>query len=146
MSAAIAALEDGPLLRVLRCASLYETEPLGVADQPWFLNTVVEAYTALAPRALLRRCKAVEAQLGRRPSVRWGPREIDVDIVLYGQWVIREPDLWIPHPQMGRRAFVLAPLLELMPQGVDPLSGAALADLAAQIDDAKKVELLRRRS
>lgn len=134
------------MLRVLRCASLYETEPLGVADQPWFLNTVVEAYTVLAPRALLRRCKAVEAQLGRRPSVRWGPREIDVDIVLYGQWVIREPDLWIPHPQMGRRAFVLAPLLELMPQGVDPLSGAALADLAAQIDDAKKVELLRRRS
>lgn len=133
-------------MRVVRRASLYETEPLGVPNQPWFLNTAVEVCTGLSPRALLGRCKAVEQRLGRRPRERWGPREIDVDILLYGQWLVREPDLWIPHPQMGRRTFVLAPLLELMPEGVDPASGVAWAALAAQIDDAKKVELLRKRS
>ena len=139
-------MEDAERLRVVRRASLYETEPLGVPDQPWFLNTAVEVCTELSPRALLGRCKAVEYRLGRRPSLRWGPREIDVDILLYGQWLVREPDLWIPHPQMRHRRFVLAPLLELIPRSVDPASGVAWAALALQIDDAKKVELLKRRS
>lgn len=146
LSAAICALEDAQHLCVVRSASVYETEPIGVPDQPWFLNTAVEVCTGLSPRALLGRCKAVENQLGRRPSVRWGPREIDVDVLLYGQWLVREPDLWIPHPQMRHRKFVLAPLLELIPQGVDPVSGVAWTALVVQIDDAKKVELLRKRS
>lgn len=145
LSAAIYALQDAEHLRVVRCASLYETEPVGVTDQPWFLNTAVEVCTALSPRALLGRCKAVEHRLGRRPGVRWGPREIDVDILLYGQWLVREPDLWIPHPQMRQRAFVLKPLLELAPHGVDPVSGVAWAALAEQMDEVKKVKLLRKR-
>ncbi len=100
-----------------RCSPLYETEPVGVRDQPWFLNLVVEAETALGPTALLGAAKAIERAVGRTRGRRWGPRVVDVDILLYDDWRVdtQEPWLTIPHPEMWRRRFVLLPLHDLRP-------------------------------
>jgi 2-amino-4-hydroxy-6-hydroxymethyldihydropteridine diphosphokinase len=113
MLAQARALLDGPDLRIVAASSVYETLPWGVTDQPRYLNQVLEGRTTLSPRRLLHRCQDVETRLGRVRSTRWGPRIIDVDILLYGGLEINEPDLTIPHPQLADRAFVLVPLAEL---------------------------------
>jgi 2-amino-4-hydroxy-6-hydroxymethyldihydropteridine diphosphokinase len=118
----------GPLEQV-RVSSVYETAPLYLTDQPRFLNIVVSGRTRLPPDALLQAAQAIEGELGRRRagSVPKGPRPIDIDILLYGRQVIRQPDLVVPHPGLGERRFVLEPLLELEPGLHDPQGGAALA-------------------
>ena len=100
-------------VRVLRQSRVIETEPWGFADQPRFLNQVVEAEWDGTPRQLLRVVKAVEREGGRTPTRRWGPREIDVDILLFGDEHVKEPDLVIPHPRIAERDFVLDGLREL---------------------------------
>ncbi len=107
------ALLDGPDLRIVAVSKVYETLPWGIVDQPRFLNQVIEARTTLSPREVLKRCHDVEAHLGRVRSARWGPRTIDVDILLYGTLRVSEPDLTIPHPQLAHRAFALVPLADL---------------------------------
>lgn len=104
-------------LRILRQSRVMETEPWGVTDQPRFLNQVVEGEWGGTPRALLRAAKQVEREGGRRPTRRWGPRVIDVDILLFGDRRVREQGLVIPHPRLGEREFVLESLREL---GVTP--------------------------
>ena len=118
---------------VRRCSPLYETEPVGVRDQPWFLNLVVESETALSPTALLAAAKAVERAVGRAPGRRWGPRVVDVDILLYDDCQVaeREPWLVIPHPEMWRRRFVLLPLHDLRPDLPAPDGQSLAAWLAA---------------
>jgi BirA family transcriptional regulator, biotin operon repressor / biotin---[acetyl-CoA-carboxylase] ligase len=111
---------DAPDLRVTGQSPIYETAPWGRTGQPTFLNQVISVETPLSPRALLARCRLVEAALGRvrdadRESARWGPRAIDVDILLVGDAVVAEPDLVIPHAELTRRAFVLVPLADLAP-------------------------------
>lgn len=101
--------------RLLRESSVRETEPFGVTDQPRFLNQVVEVEWAGGPRDLLAAAQAVEAAVGRTATYRWGPREIDVDILLFGDETVADPDLVIPHPGMREREFVLGPLAELRP-------------------------------
>lgn len=115
LAAARRLLDADPSLRVLRASSAVETSPVGVTDQPWFLNQVLEVETSLSPRELLRLAKQVEVALGRGPAPRWTARPIDVDILLYGDQIIAEPDLVIPHPELYRRRFVLEPLAELRP-------------------------------
>ena len=100
---------------ILRSSSILETEPFGVTDQPRFLNQVLEIEWAGGPRELLETVKAVEAAAGRRPTYRWGPREIDVDILLLGDLAVDEADLKIPHPGLAEREFVRVPLAELRP-------------------------------
>jgi len=100
-------------LRVLRQSRVLETEPWGVTDQPKFLNQVVEGEWSGTPRALLRAAKEVEREGGRRPARRWGPRTIDVDVLLFGDQRVRQPDLVIPHPRIAERPFVLRSLREL---------------------------------
>ncbi len=141
---AIAALEATPGIALIAQASLYDTEPVGLEDQPWFLNTVVEIRTALQPRALLQRLKAIENELGRKARERWGPREIDLDLLLYGERVICEPDLTVPHPELARRKFALAPLAELAPEVVHPVLGRTIAELLRQLEahDEKGVRVL----
>jgi len=100
-------------IRVLRQSRVLETEPWGVTDQPRFLNQVVEGEWRGTPRALLRAAKQVEREGGRRPTRRWGPRVIDVDVLLFGDERVRHPDLVIPHPRIAERPFVLRSLREL---------------------------------
>jgi len=104
-----------PQLRAVRVSSFYETEPLDVHDQPWFLNAVVEAETDLFPKQLLARVQRIEQRLGRRRLRPKGPRTIDIDILLFGSFVVNVPSLMIPHPAMHERRFVLQPLAEIAP-------------------------------
>ncbi|MGQ9533383.1 MAG: 2-amino-4-hydroxy-6-hydroxymethyldihydropteridine diphosphokinase [Desulfotomaculales bacterium] len=115
LRAALALLAAAPGVRVLRVAGVYRTAPWGHTDQDWFLNTVAELETVLPPRALLEVFLGIEARLGRRRGMRWGPRVIDLDLLVYGDLVVYEPDLVVPHPRMHERAFVLVPLAELEP-------------------------------
>lgn len=104
-------------VRILRQSTVIETEPWGVADQPRFLNQVVEAEWDGSPRQLLRVAKSVEREGGRIKSRRWGPRVIDIDVLYFGGLNVNEPDLVIPHPRLAERPFVLESLAEL---GVSP--------------------------
>jgi 2-amino-4-hydroxy-6-hydroxymethyldihydropteridine diphosphokinase len=114
-----------------RLSTIRETEPWGVADQPRFLNAVAELDTSLEPRALLERLLAVERELGRvRGGERWGPRTIDLDLLLYGERRIDEPGLRVPHPRLHERLFVLEPLAELDPSLKIPAIGTVSALLA----------------
>jgi 2-amino-4-hydroxy-6-hydroxymethyldihydropteridine diphosphokinase len=119
------------LLGARRVSALRETEPWGYADQPRFLNGVAELETDEGPRALLERLLAVERELGRtREGPRYGPRTIDLDLLLYGEQTIREPGLTVPHPRLHERAFVLEPLAELAPGLVVPGLGTVEGLLA----------------
>lgn len=138
LRAAIAALENSGV-RVLRVSSLYETEPVDFLEQPWFLNCVVEAETELPAPELLRALRGIEAALGSRKLFPCGPRLIDLDILLYGQETIHEPELHVPHPRMLRRRFVLVPLAELAPGLRHPSWGATAADLLARCEDRSQV-------
>src|SRR5438045_785611 len=100
---------------IKRCASLYSTEPREVLDQPWFLNTAAEADTELAPEALLRVCLKVEKENHRQRDVLKGPRTLDIDIIFYGDLIVRTMELTIPHAGVASRRFVLAPLAEIVP-------------------------------
>ena len=124
--AAITALEADPDIRVMRRSRLYRTPPWGVTDQDWFANACVGITTTLAPRELLKRCQAIEAEMGRVRKRHWGPRIIDVDILLYGEQEIDEPDLAVPHPRIRDRAFVLAPLADIAADTV--LNGKSVAE------------------
>jgi 2-amino-4-hydroxy-6-hydroxymethyldihydropteridine diphosphokinase len=134
---AIALLEAGGV-KVLKRSSLHETEPWGVKEQPRFLNMAIEAETGMAPRELLSFLKKIEDQMGRTRTVKWGPRTIDLDILFYGDMIIREPDLEIPHPFMHARDFVLEPLCEIAPQKVHPLLHRTVAKLTAELEGEKK--------
>jgi len=131
---AVQGLGSGVELTVLRTSSVYQTAPWGLLDQPEFLNMVAEISTVMSPQDLLKHVKSLEQDLGRVPGVRLGPRLIDVDILLYGDQVVEQPDLHIPHASLHLRAFALVPLAELAPQAVHPVLGATIAGLAGQVD------------
>jgi 2-amino-4-hydroxy-6-hydroxymethyldihydropteridine diphosphokinase len=122
-----------PDLAVLRVSPVYETEPVDYAEQRWFLNLVVEAETSLTPMQLLARIAGIEQALGRVRAVPKGPRTIDIDILLYGQAVIRSEALEIPHPRMAGRRFVLAPLADLAPGLRHPMARRSVSEM---LDDA----------
>ncbi len=130
-----------PLCRVEETSSLYETVPVGVEDQPSFYNAVCRVTTGLEPRGLLRHVKSIEFQIGRRPAVHWGPRPIDIDVLLYGETVVEEPDLVVPHPRLAERAFVLAPLAELAPRLRHPVLRKTVRQLLAALGSAGVVEM-----
>ena len=108
-------------IEITRVSSVYETSPWGYKHQPDFLNCVLEAHTNLSPDKLLDRVKEIEQSVGRQPSVRYGPRHIDVDILLYGDEIVDQPDLQMPHPRLHQRAFALVPLAELNPELIHPI-------------------------
>jgi 2-amino-4-hydroxy-6-hydroxymethyldihydropteridine diphosphokinase len=125
---ALARMERG--LGPVRSSTFYETDPVGVTDQPKFINAVAELSTDVPPRELLERLLEIERELGRdrRTERRWGPRPIDLDLLLYGGEVIDEPGLTVPHPRLAERRFVLEPLSELAPSLVLP-DGRPLREL-----------------
>jgi GTP cyclohydrolase-4 len=131
-----AALQElAAAFQVERVSSIYETVPQLVADQPRYYNLVCAGRTQLAPRDLLRFLKNLERRLGRTPTYRYGPREIDLDLLLYGDEIITTPDLVIPHPRMAERGFVLIPLAEIAPERVHPTLKRTMRDLAAAVAD-----------
>jgi 2-amino-4-hydroxy-6-hydroxymethyldihydropteridine diphosphokinase len=137
---AIAALE-APDLHVTRVSQVYETSPVDVANQPWFLNLVAEAHTSLLPMQLLARAMKVERSLGRRRTVPRGPRTIDIDILFFGSFVIDTPRLTVPHPRLAERRFVLAPLADLAPDLRHPVNRRTVQEL---LDTAPRDQVVRR--
>ena len=130
-------LRAHPAIEVLRVSSIIETDPVGVTAQPRFLNCVVEIRTALSPRTLLDFCLDVEAVHGRHRlrDARWGPRTLDLDLLLHGSHVIDEPGLTIPHPRLHERAFVLSSLCELAPKLIHPVMGRRIECLWQRMKD-----------
>lgn len=136
LQSAVRALEQSADVRLLRRSRVYETEPVG-PPQPRYLNAVVEIETRLSARALLSVCFGIEAKLGRKrvaSAPKLGPRSIDLDILLYGDEVIAEPGLVIPHPELHTRAFALAPLCDLAAARKHPALGCRLDELLAKVD------------
>lgn len=131
-------LDRNPGITVLKVSSFYETEPWGGVDQDSFFNLAVEIETTLDPFDLLKECQTVENSLGRRRLVRWGPRVIDIDILLYGNLKVKSKDLIIPHPLMEEREFVLAPLREIAPDLILP-SGKPVQKVRGEGKVIKKV-------
>jgi 2-amino-4-hydroxy-6-hydroxymethyldihydropteridine diphosphokinase/queuosine biosynthesis protein QueD len=123
-------------MKLRNMSSVYETEPVGFANQPRFLNLVCEVETRMTPESLLRYAKDIELKLGRKANFRNGPREIDIDILLYGKRVINTPQLQVPHPRMAERAFVLVPLAEIAPAAVHPVTGATVTELAERTGES----------
>jgi 2-amino-4-hydroxy-6-hydroxymethyldihydropteridine diphosphokinase len=129
----LSALSRLPKTHLLRLSPVYETAPVG-PPQPPYLNMVAELETELSPKGLLAEMLRVEKALGRERRERWGPRTLDLDLLLYGDLVLEEEGLSVPHPRLHERAFVLVPLLDLLPEGRHPLLGQSFAELLASLD------------
>ncbi|HZX31016.1 MAG TPA: 2-amino-4-hydroxy-6-hydroxymethyldihydropteridine diphosphokinase [Rhodocyclaceae bacterium] len=134
--AAFAALSGLPGMRLAAASSLYRTAPVGLANQPDFINAVARVETTLEPQALLQALLALEADFGRIRLERNGPRTLDLDLLLYGDRVLDTPDLILPHPRLHLRAFVLAPLAEIAPDLTIPGRGTVAAWLPAVANQA----------
>lgn len=136
LEAALAALRSHPRIRVEAVSSFIDTDPVGgPPGQPVYLNGAARIETDLAPRELLAECKRIERALGRREGPRGGPRPVDLDILLYDDRVVDEPDLIIPHMGLRERRFVLAPLAEIAPEVRDPVTGRTIRELLSLLDD-----------
>jgi len=132
---ALAALRRHPAIRVLAVSSFVETAPVGgPPGQGAYLNGAARIKTDLGPAALLEELKRLERSVGRREGPRWGPRTLDLDILLYGDTVLETPDLVIPHPRLGERRFVLEPLAEIAPDVRDPITNLTVRKLLARLD------------
>jgi len=140
LKAAIDALP--PDVEVVAQSPIYQTPPWGYEDQDDFLNQVVMARTDLAPQALLAYIKGLEEEVGRRATFRWGPREIDIDILFYDDLVMESETLTIPHPRMHERAFMLVPLADIAPELVHPVLNQTIAQLLNDLDKSD-IELFK---
>jgi 2-amino-4-hydroxy-6-hydroxymethyldihydropteridine diphosphokinase len=134
LTEAVRRLHQPPRMRVDAVSSVYESKPLGAATQPDYLNAVLRVATLHSPHELMAECLRIETALGRVRRERWGPRTIDIDILLYDDATIADAALTLPHPQMRARNFVLIPLAEIAPDLV--LGGASIQTFAGRIDSA----------
>ncbi len=131
-------LLNSPKMRIRRHSSIWESEPWGITEQPWFLNMVVEIDCDLEPYELLDKILMIEQELGRRRSIKWGPRIIDIDILYFKNKIVNSPDLTIPHPGIAKRKFTLLPLAELEPDLQHPILNKNQTQLLLETDDASK--------
>jgi 2-amino-4-hydroxy-6-hydroxymethyldihydropteridine diphosphokinase len=130
-------------VRVVRRSAIYDTEPVEVREQPWFLNCVVEAETELMPRELMRVLLGIEREMGRRRSVAKGPRVMDLDILLYGTSVVKTKEVEVPHPRMAERRFVLVPLAEIARDARHPVLKSTIGELLERLEDSSEVRVWR---
>lgn len=121
-------------IKITAISPVYSTEAWGVTDQPTFLNVCLAASTTLSPHEVLQLAKNIETEMGRQPTRRWGPRLIDVDILFYDKQVIQDEELTIPHPRLAERAFVLAPLADIIPDFRHPQTGETVEEMLDRVD------------
>ncbi|MBU8881387.1 2-amino-4-hydroxy-6-hydroxymethyldihydropteridine diphosphokinase [Bacillus sp. FJAT-29790] len=143
---AIENLEASPEIKVINTSSIYETDPVGYENQEQFLNMVIQVETTLEPIALLDTCHEIEKNLGRKRDIRWGPRTIDLDILLYNQENIETDKLIVPHPRMQERAFVVIPLLEIQSCIKLPTMEVSLQAVLGDIPDRKGVRIWKQKN
>jgi 2-amino-4-hydroxy-6-hydroxymethyldihydropteridine diphosphokinase len=143
---AIASIEASPNMKVVNTSSIYETDPVGYEDQDQFLNMVIQVRTDLCPFELLNTCLEIEKILGRKRDIRWGPRTMDLDILLYNQENIDSEMLTIPHPRMHERAFVLIPLLEIDSGLKLPTMEIPLQEVLEKIPDREGVRIWKQKN
>ena len=136
---ALLELENLPQTTVKQFSSVYETEPVGIKDQPKFLNMVVELDSPLRPDDLLVQLREIELRVGRTFREHWGPREIDLDLLYYGGEMLNETALHVPHPEISNRRFVLVPLKEIAAEFQDPLSHLSIEELLQRCSDTSSV-------
>ncbi|MGI6678185.1 MAG: 2-amino-4-hydroxy-6-hydroxymethyldihydropteridine diphosphokinase [Dehalobacterium sp.] len=137
LSQALKYLKEVPTIRITRKSSLYQTDPVGYVEQDYFLNAVLELETSLEPETLLKTTQEIENKLNRKRTIRWGPRTIDIDLLLFNDQIISTPDLVIPHAQMHLRRFVLVPLAELDPKIFIPGVGQVEQIVASCADQGR---------
>ncbi|MDO2946636.1 2-amino-4-hydroxy-6-hydroxymethyldihydropteridine diphosphokinase [Staphylococcus epidermidis] len=125
-------------IQVTQVSHIYETEPVGYTNQPKFLNLCIEIETELNPQSLLKCCLATEQQLHRKREIRWGPRTLDVDILLLGDQIIEQDNLSVPHPRMKERSFVLIPLNDIATNQIEPISNKSIGQLVVTDNSVKK--------
>jgi 2-amino-4-hydroxy-6-hydroxymethyldihydropteridine diphosphokinase len=140
---AIESLSQIEGILITRASSFYKTEPVGIENQNYFINAVVEITTTLCARNLLQALQNIEKSMGRMREVKGGPRIIDLDLLFYGQDVIREADLVAPHPEIQKRRFVLEPLNEIASYFIHPAFGVSIRGLKDRLNDNKIVEMIK---
>ncbi|OZI10344.1 2-amino-4-hydroxy-6-hydroxymethyldihydropteridine diphosphokinase [Bacillaceae bacterium SAS-127] len=141
LQAALTSLQNDEYITIEEISSIYETDPVGYTDQANFLNMAIKICTPLSAEELLDKCLSIEAQLGRVREIKWGPRTIDLDILLYNQDNIESEKLIVPHPRMHERAFVLIPLLEIDSTICFPGTRMTLEELSTSIQGKEGVQL-----
>lgn len=145
LSEAVDAIRKLDACTVKQISSIYETEPWGDMDQPDFLNQVVEVETQLGPRGILSECKKIEKTLGRKNGKTGEPRTIDIDLLLYGDRIVEETGVQVPHPRIRMRRFVLVPLKEIAPDVTIPGSGRTIREVLEACPDKGDVKLYKKR-
>jgi len=131
---ALSRLSSLPQTRLSRLSQVYQTDPVGPPGQEPYLNMVAEIESGLEPQSLMQALLEIEKSLGRERTVRWGARTLDLDLLLYGEWVADIPQLTLPHPRLHERAFVLAPLCDLIPEARHPNLGMTYRQLLERVD------------
>ena len=131
-------------IKLVRASTLYESEPWGEKNQPWFVNAALEVKTTLSSQEFLKKMQEIETKLGRvhnENTPKWGPREIDIDIIFWGNEIINEENLKVPHPYAHKRSFVLVPLLELIPDFEHPVLKKTLLEIHSELNEPEDVYL-----
>ncbi|WLR57782.1 2-amino-4-hydroxy-6-hydroxymethyldihydropteridine diphosphokinase [Mesobacillus subterraneus] len=146
LTQAIILLEKYENIAVVKTSSVYETDPVGYTDQDQFLNMVIQVKTSLEPIELLDTCLEIELKLGRKREVKWGPRTLDLDILLYNNENVETEKLTIPHPRMSERAFVILPLLEMDPNLMLPTMKEPLKNCLLSIPDREGVRIWKQKN
>lgn len=137
-------LSDAEGITIHDCSCLYETEPFGFKDQPWFVNAVIKIETSLEAHYLLYECQRIEKVLGRvrHPEApQWGPRTVDLDILFFDNQIIATDNLQVPHPRLHQRAYALVPLLELAPDFIHPVIGKTIMEIHEELPEPEEVYL-----